>query len=223
MLDMRIRLSNLDPRLLIKFKLAKCNQPAADVSFVLKLYKEKFNIVLQHPHEGAVMNSLAATALAYLLNVPSATIIKGIQEPIQVSGRFEEKALASKNGTIIHDCYNANPESMKAALLAFQKIETKAQKIAVLGDMLELGVNAPFWHRQLGRFLRKVPSLKHVILVGNMVQWTYKTVPVGMTVDIVPTWKEAIEKLEGRLAQESVVLVKGSRGIALDNLVQKFT
>jgi UDP-N-acetylmuramoyl-tripeptide--D-alanyl-D-alanine ligase len=112
---------------------------------------------------------------------------------------------------------------MKAALLAFQKIQTKAQKIAILGDMLELGVNAPFWHRQLGRFLRKVPSLKHVILVGDMVKWTYKTVPVGITVDLVPTWKEAVDKLESQLAQESVVLVKGSRGMALDNLVQKFT
>ena len=56
-----------------------------------------------------------------------------------------------------------------------------------------------------------------------MVKWTNKTVPVGISVDIVPTWKEAVEKLEEQLAQESVVLVKGSRGIGLDNLVQKFT
>ncbi len=67
---------------------------------------------------------------------------------------------------MINDCYNANPESMKAALLAFQKMDTKAQKIAVLGDMLEFGVNSPFWHRQLGRFLRKVPSLKSCYFSG---------------------------------------------------------
>lgn len=193
------------------------------ITFVLKLYKQKFNISLPHSHEGAVANSLAACSLAYLLNVTSETIVKAIQQPIKVSGRYEEKVLAAHKGRVIHDCYNANPESMKAALLAFQKIETQAQKIAILGDMLELGVNAPFWHRQLGRFLRKVPSLKHVILVGDMVKWTYKTVPVGITVDIVPTWKEAVEKLELQLAQESVVLVKGSRGIALENLVRKIT
>lgn len=193
------------------------------ITFVLKLYKEKFTITLPQPHEGAVINSLAASALAYLLQVPNAVIVKAIQLSIKVAGRYEQKVLATHKGRVIHDCYNANPESMKAALLAFQKIETSAQKIAVLGDMLELGVNAPFWHRQLGRFLRKVPSLKHVILVGDMVKWTYKTVPVGITVDIVPTWKEAIEKLEPQLAQESVVLVKGSRGLALDNLVRKIT
>lgn len=193
------------------------------IACIFKIYKQKFTINFQNPHEGIVFNALAATAVAYLLNVPTAKIVEGIQLPLKVSGRFEEKQLMSKSGKIIHDCYNANPESMKAALLAFQKIDTKAQKIAVLGDMLELGVNSPFWHRQLGRFLRKVPSLKHLILVGDMVKWTYKTVPVGITVDVVPTWKEAVAKLEDKLSQESVVLVKGSRGLALENLVQKFT
>jgi UDP-N-acetylmuramyl pentapeptide synthase len=59
--------------------------------------------------------------------------------------------------------------------------------------------------------------------VGDMVKWTQKTVPVGISVDIVPTWKEAVEKLENQLSNESIVLVKGSLGVALDNLVQKFT
>ena len=216
---------------MIKFGVKTINQIQArkiqasgsHIACTFKIYKEKFVINFQNPHEGVVFNALAATAVTYLLNVPTAKIVEGIQLPLTVTGRFEEKNLASRPGKIIHDCYNANPESMKAALLAFQKIETKAQKIAVLGDMLELGVNSPFWHRQLGRFLRKVPSLKHLILVGDMVKWTYKTVPVGITVDVVPTWKEAVSKLEERLGQESVVLVKGSRGLALENLVQKFT
>jgi UDP-N-acetylmuramoyl-tripeptide--D-alanyl-D-alanine ligase len=201
----------------------KVHITSTGITFVLKIYKEKYTVSVKNPHEGLVMNSLAATALAYLLNVPAAKIIEGIQELVQVIGRFEERALSPKKGTIIHDCYNANPESMKAALLAFQKIDTRAQKIAVLGDMLELGVNAPFWHRQLGRFLRKVPSLSHLILVGDMVKWTYKTVPVHITVDIVPNWQEAVAKLENKLVQESVILVKGSRGVALENLIQKFT
>lgn len=216
---------------MIKFGVKTINQIQArkiqasgsQISCTFKIYKEKYAINFQNPHEGVVFNALAATAVTYLLNVPTAKIVEGIQLPLKVTGRFEEKNLASRQGKIIHDCYNANPESMKAALLAFQKIDTKAQKIAVLGDMLELGVNSPFWHRQLGRFLRKVPSLKHLILVGDMVKWTYKTVPVGITVDVVPTWKEAVSKLEERLGQESVVLVKGSRGLALENLVQKFT
>ncbi len=191
-------------------------------SFVLKLYKEKLPVTLGNPHQGAVFNALAATAAAYQLGVSSAAIVQGLQKPVPVSGRFEQRKIKATRGTIINDCYNANPESMKAALLAFQQVATDAQKIAVLGDMLELGVGSPFWHRQLGRFLRKVPSLTHVILVGKLVAWTKKTAPLGLSIETAPTWQEAIAKLESRLHKESLVLVKGSHGMQLGNLVNHF-
>lgn len=188
-------------------------------TFVLKMYKEKYNIVIKNVHHGVVFNALAAASAAYLLNIPNDVIVQAIAQPIVVAGRFESRMLKDNKGVLINDCYNANPESMKAALLAFQKIDTSAHKIAVLGDMLELGMNSPFWHRQLGRFLRKVPSLKHLILVGSMVKWTKKTAPVGITIDMVPTWNEAIAHLEGRLQDNSLILIKGSRGVGLNNVV----
>lgn len=193
------------------------------MSFILKIYKEKYNIVLHHVHEGMVQNSLAAVSIAYLLKVPVAKILAGLIRPVDVDGRYKAKELAKTKGVIIDDCYNASPESMKAALLAFERLDTKARKIAVLGDMLELGVNSPFWHRQLGRFLRKVPSLNHVILVGDLVKWTRKTLPVNVTVELVPSWQEAIVSLEASLNDESVVLVKGSRGMRLESVVKHFS
>ena len=81
-------------------------------------------------------------------------------------------------------------------------------------------MNSPFWHRQIGRFLRKVPSLKQVILVGDLVQWTKKTAPVGLPVEVVSSWQEAVKQLEKELKEESVVLVKGSNNIGLANLVE---
>lgn len=201
----------------------KIQHTSNGINFVLKIYRKKYPITLSNPHEGAVYNCLAAAAAAHLLGIPEEKIIQGIQKRIVVNGRFEQKALINNKGFIINDAYNANPESMKAALLAFQKMDTSAEKIAVLGDMLELGVNSPFWHRQLGRFLRKVPSLKYVILVGDMVKYTKKTIPVGMSVDLVTTWEEATQKLEGKINDESLILVKGSHGVSLEKLVQKFT
>ena len=189
------------------------------ISFVLKMYKQKYSIILKQTHEGAIFNSLAAAAVGYLLNVPGETIARGLAIPVIIAGRFETLPLKKNKGIVINDCYNANPESMKSALLAFQQLDTKDQKIAILGDMLELGVNSPFWHRQLGRFLRKVPSLNHIILVGNMVQWTKKTLPFGLTADIVPTWQEAVKKLEDRLDKESTILVKGSGGMGLSHII----
>ena len=192
-------------------------------SFVLKLYKDRYPIVLDTSHAGRVLNALAASAAGYLLGIKAETIVKGIQEPLIIEGRFESTRLKADKGILINDSYNASPESMKAALLAFEKVESKDQKIAVLGDMLELGVNSPFWHRQLGRFLRKVPSLHHVILVGDLVKYTKDTVPVGITFEHVPTWKEATASLKKRLDKEAAILVKGSNGINLKNLVGELT
>ncbi len=201
----------------------KIQSNGSQTQFILKLYRERYRIVLPTSHTGRVMNALAAASLAHVLNIPHDIIIKGIQASLVVPGRFERRTIKQSKGLLIDDCANANPESMKTALLAFEKLESKGQKIAVLGDMLELGVTSPFWHRQLGRLLRKVPSLQHILLVGDYVKWTKKTAPVSMTVELVPTWKEAIECLEKRLDRESVVLVKGSRNVGLDKLVDSVT
>lgn len=192
-------------------------------TFILKLYKERLKITLDTNHAGRVVNALAAAAAAYLLAIPSATIIAGIQQPLAIEGRYEHTKLKAAKGILINDCYNASPESMKAALLAFEKVESKGQKIAVLGDMLELGVNSPFWHRQLGRLLRKVPSLHHVVLVGDHVKWTKATVPMGITFEHVPSWKEAVESLKKRLDREAAILVKASNGMQLSKLVTELT
>ncbi len=216
---------------LVKFGCKTTNQVQArkiqsnntHTHFILKLYKERHKIILDTNHSGRVINALASASAAYLLNIPSETIVKGIQTPLAIAGRFEPTKLKSAKGILINDCYNASPESMKAALLAFEKLESKGQKIAVLGDMLELGVNSPFWHRQLGRFLRKVPSLNHVVLVGELVKWTKGTVPVGITFEHVPSWKEATEALKKRLDREAVILVKASNGMQLSRLVGELT
>ena len=195
------------------------------ITFVLKIYKDKQSITLSHTHHGMVYNATAAATLAYLLDIPIKTIIDGIQIPVNVAGRFERRFLPAKKGFIINDCYGANPESTKSSLLAFNALTTKAKKILVFGDMLELGANSPFWHRQLGRFLRKISSLQHVILVGKLVNWTKRTLPINLTSDIVPSWKEAVDLLNKRLTHHSesdelAILVKGSRGVELDRLVE---
>ncbi len=192
-------------------------------TFVLKLYKNRYPITLQTSHLGRVYNALAAASVGYLLGIDGDIIAKGIQEPLMIEGRFEPTQLKADKGILINDAYNASPESMKAALLAFEKVESKGQKIAVLGDMLELGINGPFWHRQLGRFLRKTPSLHHVILVGEMVKFTKETVPASITFEHVATWQDAVKILKKRLDREAAILVKGSNGIQLSNLVGELT
>jgi UDP-N-acetylmuramoyl-tripeptide--D-alanyl-D-alanine ligase len=201
----------------------KMRVSGSHISFMLKIYKKKYSISLDQPHVGAAFNVLTATAVAHWLGISDEVIVEAIQKPCVVEGRFEERMVNDDQGMLINDCYNANPESMKAALLAFQQIETSSPKIAILGDMLGLGVNSPFWHRQVGRFLRKVPSLNKVILVGNLVSWVKKTAPVGLRVEIVGSWQEAVQKIEGELYAKPAILVKGSFAIGLGNLVLALT
>lgn len=196
------------------------------MNFVLKIYNKKYTVNLDINHIGMVFNSLAATAVCCLLDIPATTIIKAIESPIEVKGRFQIKPLKSGKGSLIDDCYNARPESMKAGLLTFEKIKTDSQKIAVLSDMLELGAEGAFWHRQMGRFLRKVPSLNHLILVGDHVKSIKKTAPVGLKIDIFPSWQEAATFLKQKISdKDSLIFVKGSTGgysSGLVNLVNEF-
>lgn len=202
----------------------KVRVEADEISFTLKIYAEKYPIRLMQAHEGRVMNVLTATGVAHLLGISDAVIVRAVQQPLHVPGRFERCALKRGNGTIINDTYNANPESVKAALLAFEKITVSpgTRKIIVLGDMRGLGQNAPFWHRQIGRFLRKIHSLDKLILVGTEVAWTKKTAPFNLPIELVPTWQEVVTLLEQLTKDPSLILVKGSRSLHLENVVNNF-
>jgi UDP-N-acetylmuramoyl-tripeptide--D-alanyl-D-alanine ligase len=205
-----------------QIQVRKVHMTPDSIHFVLKIYKKKYPVVLKNVHEGSINNALAATAIAYLLKVPDEVIVRAIQKPLEVPGRFEHCIMKNNRGILINDTYNANPESVKAALTAFHAIETKAKKILVLGDMQGLGQNSPFWHRQIGRFLRKIQSLKAIILVGSDISWTKRTSPMGLPVNVVASWQEAIEALNTHLDTQSLVLVKGSRSLHLENVVNEF-
>lgn len=192
------------------------------IQFTLKIYGKKYEVMVADNRKECLTNILASVAAAHFLGVPDQLIVREVQHALKPARRFESCPLRGYKGILIDDAYNASPESVKAALLALQELKTKAKKILVLGDMLELGQTSSFWHRQIGRFLRKVPSLQSLILVGKEVQWVQKTVPLGITVRLAPSWQEATEMLKSELDQESVVLVKGSFGMQLSKLVEQF-
>jgi UDP-N-acetylmuramoyl-tripeptide--D-alanyl-D-alanine ligase len=205
----------------LKFGLKTTNQIQArkmrfdglKTNFTLKIYQHKFaNVQIYGTNEGAVYNALAAAAVACLLNIPAQTIVRGIEKKIDLPGRFEFKSISvGKGGQLIDDCYNASPESMKTALASFDRISGDYEKIIVLSDMNELGVDAPFWHRQVGRLLCKVSSLGAVLLIGNHIKQIEKILPVGFKVVTLDHWQEGLLYLEAKLKTEKLlVLVKGS-------------
>lgn len=197
----------------------KIQHQADRITFQLKLYEKRAAVTLVTENNARIYNALAAAAAAHALGVPADTIWQGVQEPVSVAGRFRKCSVKDSPAFIIDDSYNANPESMKAALEAFEQMPSPGKKIAVLGDMLELGVTSAFWHRQLGRFLRKVPSLTEVVFIGEQVKCAHKGVPLGLSVRWVASWEEALPLVKNYVEDPALILVKGSLGIGLGKLV----
>ena len=193
------------------------------VEFALHVYDEVVRVQLHTPNQVLLHNALGAAALTHLLEVGVKDIARGLCGYTGFTGRFEVRPATAFDGLLINDCYNASPESMKGALCAFDAMPGVVRKIAVLGDMLELGEREEYWHRSIGRVLQKLPSLTHLVLVGPRAKFIAKTAPLGLKKTFVDTWQQAQEVLE-RLTQEpSLVLLKASNGVGLTNLVPKFS
>jgi UDP-N-acetylmuramoyl-tripeptide--D-alanyl-D-alanine ligase len=189
------------------------------MNFILKLYKEKYAIKLRGCNEGRIVNSLAAASICHRLRIEDKIIIEGIQSAQPFKSRFEFLPFKTGKGWLIDDCYNASPESVKAALLGLEQIKSNAQKVAVLGDMLELGVDSSFWHRQIGRFLRKTSSIKKVFLVGKWIKDAQALIPESISVVHVEKAEEVLPLLKQFSQNELFLLVKGSRGMHLNVIV----
>jgi UDP-N-acetylmuramoyl-tripeptide--D-alanyl-D-alanine ligase len=147
-------------------------------------------------------NTRTALAAAGVLGIP------GPQGELRVEFsklREEERPLPG-DGLLLNDCYNANPVSMRAALEHFVTRAGSRRRVAVLGDMLELGPAAPGYHREVGELVREL-GIEHVIAVGEEAR--------AYGGDWVATAAEAAERLRTDLKPGDAVLVKGSLGVGL--------
>ena len=120
---------------------------------------------------------------------------------------------------LIEDCYNANPMSMRAAIDDLATT-TPGRKVAVLGDMLELGREAGRYHREIGEYAAE-NGVDVLITVGGIASEMAKTF-AGET-HAVPDADAAAELLEKLVRPGDTVLVKGSRGVGLERVAEALT
>lgn len=193
----------------------------AGLSFELVYDRQRFAVQLPMPGRHHVSNALAAAAAALELEIPGAQVVAGLAEPVQISGRLKRLPLAH-GGVLLDDSYNANPLSAAAALKAFEALPGPGRRVVVLGDMLELGSNAPRIHRELGEQAAAVADL--LIAVGEHADDLGAGAEQGgIAADAVVRLKDvdaAIAYLVQRQQAGDRILVKGSRGVALDKLVE---
>lgn len=194
--------------------------PAGEaVSFKLVLPQGVFPVHLSTPGRHNVHNALAAAAAAHAVGVDPDIIVRGLEQFRPTKGRMETVVLAS-GITLIEDTYNANPLSVKAALTALDEMGGEGKRVAVLGDMLELGTEAAALHREVGE--AAAARADHLILLGEMAAETAAGARAGgmapERVQLAATHEEIAALLLKLVQPGDRVLVKGSRGMRMEKV-----
>lgn len=172
------------------------------------------------PGEHNVVNALAAISVARHYGVHEEDIANGLRDT-RFTGMRIETIIGTSGVTILNDAYNASPTSVKAAIGVLEKKQGFCKKIAVLGDMLELGPDEAEFHLEIGRYL--TPDKADLLftygkLSDKIAEGAAETMKHG-TVFAYHDKSELIESLISVLHPDDVVLVKASRGMKLEEVV----
>ena len=200
-----------------------------EIVFTLHIREDEARVVLQVPGVHNIANGIAAAAIAHAAGIGLPLIAKGLSAFVPADRRMH--ILDGPAGSrIINDTYNANPASMRAGINTLCQLGS-GKHIAVLGDMLELGDKSDVLHREIGAyaarsgvdFLGLVGEFAFLVAAGAEAQ--------GMDPERVRVFadkKECLSWIQELLAPGSVysgsyILVKGSRGLRLETLVEQLT
>lgn len=169
--------------------------------------KDLKGIKLPLPGEHIIYNALAAIAVAKIMKLKKSSIKKGLENVILSSKRME--IINREDGVkIINDTYNANPQSMTAALKVLACL--KGRKIAVLGDMFELGKRTKPAHKRIGK-LAKALGIDIVVSVGKLSK------EMKANFHFLNN-KLTVKKLKKMIRSGDRILVKGSRGMKMEEI-----
>jgi UDP-N-acetylmuramoyl-tripeptide--D-alanyl-D-alanine ligase len=187
------------------------------VRFVMHYGDESIYIRVPLLGRHSVHTALRAAAVGLIEDLSWEEIVSGLQSS---QSQLRLVAVQGPNGALLlDDTYNAAPPSTIAALNLLAELD--GRRVAVLGDMLELGDFEERGHRMVG--VRAAQVVDELVAVGNRARWIAEEARLaGMSEDQVVALKdsqEAIEYLQDRVGENDVVLVKGSRGMKMDLIV----
>lgn len=182
---------------------------------VLGEYLElEFNFRSRHNAE----NALAALAAYAALGLPLGEAWRGAME-VSLSRFREEEVPLPGGGLLINDCYNANPVSMAAALDHLAERARHRRRVAVLGEMAELGPDAPAYHGQVGAAAAHA-GVEILVAVGELARG-YLDGAEGIATRLwAPAAREAVPILLDVVRPGDCILVKGSRSVGLESIAE---
>ena len=182
-----------------------------------------FDVNIPLPGEHMVMNALAAACVGDLLGLKAEEIAQGIENAKPVGGRSNLIVLEDKK--ILDDCYNANPVSMKAAIDLLCLAD--ARKVAILGDMFELGENGEKMHAEIGAYAVE-KDIDVLVCAGDLSKNMFDTAnqkKEELSKDIqvyhMQDTNEVLEKIHSIIEKDDTILVKASHGMGFAKVVEE--
>ena len=189
-------------------------------SYTIQLQGKEYTVEVPVAGRHFIYNSLAAIAVGLENNIDMEKIIRGISNFSLTKSRMEI-IKNEKNVTIINDCYNASYESVKAALEYLSSVNSN-KKIAVLGDVLELGEYSQEMHKKMGEEVVK-NNIDILVAVGKEAQVIASTVKSKTDKVLVYSFdnnEAASNLLKNQMQENDVILVKASHGMHFDEIVE---
>ena len=192
------------------------------VQFTVTGFQHQFELFVPTLGRHSVYNALAAATMALLQGVKPEVIQHQLTNFRNTGSR--QKIYQQNGVTIIEDCYNAGPESMEAALNVLENMKTEGRRIAVLGDMLELGNRSSAEHYRIGRLAARKADM--LLAYGdNSVRTVTGAVTGGMSsknAEHFETHEALSHVLKLRAQEGDVILFKGSRAMKMDKALELF-
>ena len=191
-----------------------------DAHFVTPL--SEFDVHISIPGKHMIYNALAAAAVGYALGMKDEEIAEGIRKNVPIAGR--NNLIEGKRYTVIDDCYNANPASMNSSLDVLAYADTR--KVAILGDMFELGAKEKEMHYNVGRHAAE-NGINVLVCIGELSAETARgaresSAVHGMDMEIYyfHTKGEFFENADNILREKDTILVKASHGMEFPEIVE---
>ena len=196
-------------------------KPTGACDFDLVHNGQSKRVSLQIPGEHNVYNALAAAAVANLLGMPLDQIAQALSE-VTIKSKWRMEVHQLNNAvTLINDAYNANPESMSAALKTLASIETSGRRWAILGTMHELGNESLAEHDRIGRLAVRL-NIDQLVVVGETAKALHLGAAQEGSWDGESVWfadfAQACDYICKRVQPNDVLLFKASRSEAFDRL-----
>ncbi|WP_373990667.1 UDP-N-acetylmuramoyl-tripeptide--D-alanyl-D-alanine ligase [Duganella sp. BuS-21] len=177
---------------------------------------QQFFVRLQAAGEHNVRNALAAVACTYAAGITLDQIKLGLDTFAPVSGRLQKKQ-AANGAVVIDDTYNANPDSVRAAIDVLAK--AAAPRVLVLGDMGEVGTQGREFHEEIGAYAQN-KGIDTVLVTGELAAHMVGTVHQGANVRHFENYGDLLSAVEAAVSPDATVLIKGSRFMKMERVVQ---